>query len=710
MQYTKYNQRRNTKSTLNKFLQRWNNTATAWKDGTLNTLDGTEDIINLKNLNSGIQQYINDFKSAKTKGFDTIFDVFDHATKTYKTAEQEAKSGSSGGSSEFVCAKVRVRIVQELVLTRDAFNARLEIENGETSALENIMVEIRITQTYGNGESSKDKFSIGKPSLIGISGVDGEGTLGKDLSGSAEWLMIPYSTAAPQEDTLYDVEVDTITVKPNPSLVVHYFHEKYVRGDDPLTTDVVEPIIPFSLAVSVMNAGFGIARALRISSAQPEIIENEKGLLITFKIIGAQLGNNQIAPSLSVDFGDINSDETKTARWLLTSTLKGTFYNYTATFENINPLGDPQLSLLDELEYHELIHLVRIDKEHFIDDLDDFLVNDVVDSNAMPDKLYNSQNGSDVYDVYTGHISQLYTSSYVRSQNKVYTVVHLKVTANASTWTYTRTENNITSANPADNQYLLQCESSSNRKLMIEKKSEESVEVTYDITFGPRNMYAPIFNMTSYSQTVPFDVLIGSVILTLSGYDIDNDQTSFEIDDENIKSVFTIDETLGNIRTKVPLNATAVYQFKVMIVDHGIPPMSSMTNITISVTDYTVSSVPSTDITSTISTSLTSDRTSTTTNSAGSSSTEETVGGDTSTRSNEMYTSESQATPTITAGYTSESSIPDEQRNHTYTTSTVTDKPTTVKLKERTSGSSRTVTLPTFLFIFIIFLFVQMRQ
>ncbi|OPL07216.1 hypothetical protein AM593_03033, partial [Mytilus galloprovincialis] len=103
------------------------------------------------------------------------------------------QSGSSGGSSESVCAKVRVRIVQELVLTRDAFNARLEIENGETSALENIMVEIRITQTYGNGESSKDKFSIGKPSLIGISGVDGEGTLGKDLSGSAEWLMIPYS-------------------------------------------------------------------------------------------------------------------------------------------------------------------------------------------------------------------------------------------------------------------------------------------------------------------------------------------------------------------------------------------------------------------------------------------------------------------------------------------------------------------------------------
>ena len=42
--------------------------------------------------------------------------------------------------------------------------------------------------------------------------------------------------------------------------------------------------------------------------------------------------------------------------------------------------------------------------------------------------------------------------------------------------------------------------------------AEEGVEITYDITFGPRNMYAPIFNMTSYSQAVPFDVPIGSVI------------------------------------------------------------------------------------------------------------------------------------------------------------------------------------------------------
>ncbi|CAG2240188.1 unnamed protein product [Mytilus edulis] len=566
----------------------------------------------------------------------------------------------------------------------------------------------------------------GKPSLIGISGVDGEGTLGKDLSGSAEWLMIPYSTAAPQDDTLYNVGgqlsyrvggsnfsvpllPDTITVKPNPSLVVHYFHEKYVGGDDPLTTAIVEPIIPFSLAVSVMNDGLGTAQALRISSAQPEIIENEKGLLITFKIVGAKLGNNQIAPSLSVDFGDIHSFETKTATWLLTSTLKGTFYNYTATFENINPLGDPQLSLFDELEYHELVHLVRIDTENENNDFDDFLVNDIVDSKGMPDKLYNSKNGSDVYDVYIGNITQLYTSSYVRSQNKVYTVVHLKVTANASTWTYTRMENNITSSNPVDNQYLLQCESSSNRKLMIEKNvwqtthildkfflhifdffpsnetAEEGVEVTYDITFGPRNMYAPIFNMTGYSQTVPFDVSIGSIIITLSGHDIDHDQMSFQIVDEDIKPVFAIDETIGSIKTKVLLNSTTVYEFKVIIVDHGIPSKSCMTNITITVTDYGTSSVSSTDTTPSSVSPLTSYITEYTNIAAESSAARETVESETSTSSHEMNSPESNVTPIISTEDTTGLSVHYVHTNDKHTTSPVIAEYTTVKESLATS-------------------------
>ncbi len=54
-------------------------------------------------------------------------------------------------------------------------------------------------------------------------------------------------------------------------------------------SDVVEPTIPFSLGILITNDGYGAARDLKITSGQPEIIDNEKGLLITFKIIGAQV-------------------------------------------------------------------------------------------------------------------------------------------------------------------------------------------------------------------------------------------------------------------------------------------------------------------------------------------------------------------------------------------------------------------------------------
>ena len=60
-----------------------------------------------------------------------------------------------------MCASVRVRILQELVLTRDAFTARLEIENGENSDLQNIKVQIEIRPTYRTATSYIDKFSIG---------------------------------------------------------------------------------------------------------------------------------------------------------------------------------------------------------------------------------------------------------------------------------------------------------------------------------------------------------------------------------------------------------------------------------------------------------------------------------------------------------------------------------------------------------------------
>ena len=483
---------------------------------------------------------------------------------------------------------------------------------------------------------------LGEPTLIGISAVDGTGRLGKDLSGSAEWLMVPYSLAAPIDDTQFDVGgrlsysvggsdfsvpllPDTITVKPNPSLVVHYFHEKYVRGDDPLTTDI-EPIVPFTLAVMVMNAGYGVARALKISSAQPEIIENEKGLLITFKIIGSQIGNKPMSPSLTVDFGDIDSFETKTARWLLTSTLKGTFYNYSATFENINPLGDPQLSLLDELGYHELIHVVQINdgpSNAYTDDdgLGDFLVNDIVDANGIPDHLYSSANGSDVQPVFSANVTEFaFFDTLTKPFSKAYKIVRLKVFVNASAWSYTRVLNNITSPRPSDNEYLLEVRRDDHKDIVVEANAwqtthildmflfhmldyinqpeNETVELTYNLTFGQRNLYPPRFNITGYTGSVPMNAPVNTFVIKLDAYDLDKDAFYFRISNGNF-STFSVNDN-GEIKVSESLTEVGLFDFEVIVEDYGIPSKSSSVTVTVQVTsEISTSSTGTPDISST---------------------------------------------------------------------------------------------------------------
>ena len=457
--------------------------------------------------------------------------------------------------------------------------------------------------------------------------------------------MVPYSHAAPKDDTQYDVGgrlsysvggssfsvpllPDTITVKPNPSLIVHYFHEKYVRGDDPLTQEV-EPIVPFTLAVMVMNGGYGVARALKISSAQPEIIENEKGLLITFKIIGSQIGKDPITPSLTVTFGDIESFETKTARWLLTSTLKGTFYNYSATFENINPLGDPQLSLLDELGYHELVHVVQIqdgpDGTYIEDDeLGDFLVNDLIDNNDIPDTLYNSANGSDVQPVKTTNVTQFEVlDTVIKTPTKKYTIIKLTTAINSSSWAYTRVVNNLTSPDSADHEYLLAVKRDDNKNILVEKNAWQTthildsfffhmldyipqyadgvVEISYNLTFGPKNLYPPRFNSTQYAVSIPATLEIGTVVLKMAAYDIDGDLISFRMINN---SLFAVTDN-GVILVLSSLTDAQTMEFEVMVEDSGVPPRSSSVQVLIEImkdgttapTSSTSTYVPTTPVT-----------------------------------------------------------------------------------------------------------------
>ena len=296
-----------------------------------------------------------------------------------------------------------LQINQNVVLSRDAFVGSLQLGNQQDSALQQVLVQLHVYDTSGDDVTSL--FTIESPTLTGLSAVDGTGTLDGNTTGSASWTIIPSDQAAADGDTQYTVGgvieyVDNgvpvtinltpapITVMPQPALDIEYFLQRDVYGEDP-TRPGTEPIIPFVLGVIVTNTGGGTATNLSIASAQPQVVDNEKGLLDDIQIIATQVNGNSLTPSLTADFGDLGPGETDVGEWLLTSTLQGQFISYQATFADTSGLGDSDVSIVKNVSIYSLVHSVDA-YGTFEDGLPDFLVDDNPLTQDQPDTLYLS--------------------------------------------------------------------------------------------------------------------------------------------------------------------------------------------------------------------------------------------------------------------------------------------------------------------------------
>jgi len=294
--------------------------------------------------------------------------------------------GSSRGADS-LCASVKIEIAQELTLERQAFDARMKINNGlDTIALENVGVTVQFADDDGNPvlatsdpNDTSALFFIRLDSMDGISDVSGAGTVAPASAAEIHWLIIPAAGAAGNQPqgkryqvgaTLRyglggeqkDVEVapDTITVTPQPRLVLDYFLTKDVFADDPFTAQI-EPPEPFTLGVRVKNNGFGAARRVAIDSAQPRIVENSLGLLIGFSLTGSSIDDQPAAPTLRISFGDIDAQRSRAGRWVMETTLSGRFTEFSATFSHADELGGRLTSLIDAVSTHFLVHDVRVD-------------------------------------------------------------------------------------------------------------------------------------------------------------------------------------------------------------------------------------------------------------------------------------------------------------------------------------------------------------
>lgn len=382
------------------FCSRWNRTLEAWSKGISSPTPQYPDIISQDSLESYHEKMKTAMEYADSLGYSSVGDMKNKATQTLLDELQNQRSS--------VCASVSIKISQRLVMTREAFEGTLTIFNGNTtSAMEEVELNLEIRNS--DGELANDLFEIETKALDILTGIDGTGSLGPEQTGSATILFIPEKGAAPEVPESYSfggsfsyldpytgVKVErplfpvTLDVNPSPDLFLHYFMQRDILGDDPLT-DPIEPIVPAELAVMIENNGYGTAKNVRIESAQPEIIDNEKGLAIHFELIGSNLNGQPRQLGLTnIDFGNIAPKTTSVGQWWFTADLLGHFVNYEATVTHLDSRGNPDLSLVSGAELHELIHSIRI-YGPTDDGINDFLVNAYQDSEERPDVIYASQ-------------------------------------------------------------------------------------------------------------------------------------------------------------------------------------------------------------------------------------------------------------------------------------------------------------------------------
>ena len=316
--------------------------------------------------------------------------------------------------SENTCAQVKLEIKQKLVLTRQAFRGTLTIENGSSNAIEDILVDVNATNMETGFMATSREMQISIEKIEGFEGEkDGAWRLGAGKKGVATILFIPTKYAAPEKLTTYSFGGTlsfkdgsttqnrslfpvSLQVKPTPELDLTYFMQRDVYGDNPLTTDVVEPVISAEFSVLIHNKGYGDANNVRMITKKPKIVENEKGLLIDFDIISSSLNGGEKTMALDDDiatqFGTIAAGTASYATWDLTASLMGHFTEYDVSVTHVTDYGNPDLSLLDRVTIHELIHSMNAtigDKVYRA-----WITNDEPDAEDAPDHIYFA-NGTD---------------------------------------------------------------------------------------------------------------------------------------------------------------------------------------------------------------------------------------------------------------------------------------------------------------------------
>lgn len=287
---------------------------------------------------------------------------------------------SSARSAGTICAGCKLQISQQVTFERQAFNATMAITNGLSTSLTNLQVQIYFTDASGNsissttnanatgntffyevanGQGIPSSINGGQTATLGWLIIPSAGASGNNPNGTQYYVgaTVTYTSGGQQQSV--KVVPDYIYVQPQPQLTLDYFLPSQVYGTDP-TSSVTTPPLPFNLGVRVKNTGYGTATSLVINSGQPKIVNNPQGLAVQFILLGAAVNDAPVSPTLLANFGPVGAQQASVARWVMTSSLSGTF-SFSATFTHADSLGGAVTSLLTATNSYSLVHDVLVD-------------------------------------------------------------------------------------------------------------------------------------------------------------------------------------------------------------------------------------------------------------------------------------------------------------------------------------------------------------
>ena len=354
-------------------------------------------------------------KAAQRMGYEDEWNLYDEETEKFIGYLTKDRSST--------CATVTLQIEQKMTMTRQAVRGTLTVYNAsESEAMKNVTLNLVVTDPYGNIADSHimEIHTEEKTGFTGEDDFESGWELAPKETGVAKILFIPTKYAAPTEPLQYtfsgsisfidpftglemtrELEAERLTVNPSPNLELVYFMQRDIFGDDALT-DEVEPIVPSQFSLLINNKGYGDATKVKMLTQQPKIIENEKGLLVDIQIESSQLNGGDkvlaMGESVATDFGTIPAMSQVYAQWWMTSSLTGHFVEYDVKATHVTSYDNPDLSLLDSVHIHELIHQIEIPLALNKPKLLGFLVNDEEDYEDRPDIIYMTD--GETYPVY----------------------------------------------------------------------------------------------------------------------------------------------------------------------------------------------------------------------------------------------------------------------------------------------------------------------